>query len=431
MGPELYSSLFLFLVSAYAVGAALLRRQETDSPTSYTYVFLAALATALGMASNIVLVSGLAPALLPVLDTVRFWAAIAFVYFLYSWTLTVDPWRRPTRRWVTAAAVLAGVAIAVIPSHGNQAVSVPAEWHWANQAGLALFYATLLGITGLFVHLGAQKSVTPGLSWVILFQKLLLWAALYLGAAFFLFRILLLLASSLGFQPLAPDSVALVQELIKSTVGVLFLFGLLPPRWLVRLVRKLELHDNASWQSQYAVQATADLADGTNPVYRHALVTFVTLLAEQCRVPVLSRVDLLQAASLLGTSYPLATVSGGLVARPTEGQGASGSDVPNPRSRPPVVVSQDVARLLEAASQDGRGHATGELKALILRACDRFVWEAYRGGFSAIGTEDAQRGWAAVQGAVGDKKVLDGLRQVLVDADLLPDHKPAKGHGAP
>jgi hypothetical protein len=123
----------------------------------------------------------------------------------------------------------------------------------------------------------------------------------------------LLLACNLGYQPLGPDPVATAQELTRSVVGVLFLFGLLPPRWLVRFVRKLEFSDNISWESQYAVQATADLADGADPVYRHALVTFVTLLADRCRVPHLSRVDLLQAASLLGTAYPLAAPSGELL----------------------------------------------------------------------------------------------------------------------
>lgn len=106
------------------------RRGEIQARTSCTYVFLAALATALGMGSNIALLSGLAPLwTFPALDTIRFWAAIAFVYFLYSWTLTVDPWRRPTRAWVTIAALLAGVAIATIPSHGNQAAAVPPEWY--------------------------------------------------------------------------------------------------------------------------------------------------------------------------------------------------------------------------------------------------------------------------------------------------------------
>lgn len=427
MSPEFYSSLFLFVMSAYAAGVALRRRKETDSRTSYTCVFLASLAVAVGMASNMAVLSGLAPTWTqPVLDTVRFWAAIGFVYFLYSWTLTVDPWRRPTRKWATTVAIAAATALAIIPSHGNQSAAVPAEWYWPNLVGIGLFYATLLGITSLFMHLGAQKSVTPGLNWVILFQKIFLWAAMYMGGAFFAFRVALVIAAGIGFQPLAPELLTPVQEAYKSIVGSFFLVGLLPPRWLVRLVRKVESIDNASWQSQYAVQATADLANGTNPVYRHALVTFVTVLADRCRVPHLSRVDLLQAASLLGTSHPLATPAGELI---TQGENSAtrNDETDQPRNRPPVVVSPDVARLLQASSRDGATPDTADLKALILRASDRFVTEAYRDGFPSISPDDAQRGWAAVQGIVGDKRVLDGLWQILLDGELLPRDKPPKG----
>lgn len=426
MSPEVYSSLFLFLLSLYAAGAALRRRGETDSRSSYTWVFLAVMANASGMASNLALLSGLAPSYLqPFLDTIRFWAGAGFVYFLYSWTLTVDPWRRPTRRRATVAALVAVVSIAVIPSHGNQSVVIPADWRWANWVGIGLFYASLLYITSFFLNLRAQKAVTPGLSWVILFQKILLWIAMYMGAGFFVARISLAVASYLGLQALPAEPVALIQEVYKSTMGVFFFLGLVPPRWLVRLVRKLQHVDNARWQSQYAVQATADLAAGTNPVYRSALVTFVTALADYCRVPYLSRVDLLLAASLLGTSHPLATPNGELIAEGASSEAAN-DDTAQPRTRPPLVISLEAARLLQTSSGDGTAPATGDPKALILRASDVFVREAYRDGLSPISPDDAQRGWAAAQGIVKDKRVLDGLRQALVDAGLFRGKNPLR-----
>lgn len=426
MSPELYSSAFLLLLSVYAVPAALRRRKETDFRASYTWVSLACLSIALAMASNIALQSAVAVRWLqPVLDTARFWGGVGFVYFLYSWTLTVDPWRRPTRKWATLAAGIAAAAIAIIPSHGNQSVAVTAEWRWANWAGTALYYASLLFITSFFVNLRAQKAVTPGLSWVILFQKILLWIAMYMGAAFFAARVLLAIAAYQGFQPLASQTVSIVQELYKSLMGAFFLFGLLPPRWLVRFVRKLEHNDNVSWQSQYAVQATADLADGANPVYRHALLTYVSLLAGQCRVPQLSRIDLLQAASLLRTGYPLATPTGELIDQEMNKAPTHSAPDQFPK-RPPIIVSLEVARLLQSGSRDGGSSATRDLKALVLQASDCFVREAYREGLSPINSDDAQRGWAAAEGAIGDKGVLRGLRQVLLDAGLVSIHNVAE-----
>lgn len=419
MDPEFYSSLFLFVISAFAAGVALRRRTESDSRASYTWVFLAAVAVGLDMACSVVSLSQLTPASLqPLLDTARFWASAAFVYFIYSWTLTVEPWRRPTRKWATLAVVVAAATIAVIPSHGNSSVTVPADWHWVNWAGIALHYAALLYITNLFVHVGTQRVRGPRPSWVVLFQEALLWIAMYMMAVFFAARALISIASLLGLQPQAFQQLALILEVYKGMMGVFFLVTLLPPRWLVRFVRKLEYNDNASWEYQYAVQATADLNDGANPVYRHALVTYVTLLAQRCRVPHLSRVDLLQAASLVRTRYPLATPAGELIPREAV---QTAPDADDERSnRPPIIVSLDVARLVEAGSRNETIPAKANLKAVILQAADCFVREAYRDGFSAISPEDAERGWAAAQAMVKDKRVLDGLWYLLLDADMIP-----------
>ncbi len=426
MSPEFYSSIFILFLGVYAVASALWRRNETDSRDSYTWVFLACLSMSLAMASNIALQSGTAVQWLqPVLDTTRFWGGAGFVYFLYSWTLTVDPWRKTTRRRATLAAAVAAVAVAVIPSHGNQSVAVPADWQLANWIGIALYYGSLLYITSFFVNIRAQKAVTPGLPWVILFQKVLLWIAMYMGAAFFTARILLAVAGYMGFQPLSSQTVSVVQEIYKSVMGVFFLLGLLPPRWLVRLVRKLEHADNVSWQSQYVVQATADLNDGGNPVYRHALVTYVSLLADQCHVPQLSKIDLLQAASLLGTDHPLATPTGEVI-RQAMSLAAPDFVTNESPKRPPIVVSSDVARLLQTASRDGGAPVTKDLKSSVLQASDCFVREAYRDGLSSISPDDAQRGWTAVQAAVADKAVLRGLGQVLLDAGLLSSHNVAE-----
>jgi len=304
-------------------------------------------------------------------------------------------------------------------------VTVPAEWHLANWAGLALHYAALLYITNLFVHLGSHKATGPGLSWVILFQEALLWIAMNMAALFFATSALLAMASLVGLQPQAFQPLGLVLETYKGVMGVFFLVALLPPRWLVRLVRKLEYNDNTSWQYQYAVQATADMTNGANPVYRHALVTLVTVLADRCLVPHLSRVDLLQAASLLRTGYPLATPAGELI---TQGATHAAKDAATGefRNLPPIIVSLDVVKLLQAASRDGATAATTDLKALVLRAADCFVREAYRDGFSSISPDDAQRGWAAVQDAVKDKRVLDGLWYLLLDADMISNSNVTK-----